>query len=78
MKNNVSPHFMIVRAHNYFLLSGVAPVAITIDVIGGTNIEALPVASTCSQRLSIPLYPSYHTLKKKLMQAIQCQAYGLG
>ena len=53
-----------------------AAVAITIDVIGGSNTESLPVASTCSQRMSIPLYPSYHILKKKLLQAIQCQAYG--
>ena len=61
-----------------YVFSYIASVSITIDVIGGSNIEALPVASTCSQRMSIPLYPSYHTLKKKLMQAIQCQAYGLG
>ncbi len=67
------PHYPPVFLSHY-----IAPVSITIDVIGGSNIEALPVASTCSQRLSIPLYPSYHTLKKKLMQAIQCQAYGLG
>lgn len=52
--------------------------SINIDVIGGGNTDSLPVASTCSQRMSIPLYPSYNTLKRKLMQAIQCQAYGLG
>jgi E3 ubiquitin-protein ligase EDD1 len=51
---------------------------INMDVIGGSNVESLPVASTCSQRMSIPLYPSYNILKRKLMQAIQCQAYGLG
>jgi len=56
----------------------VPAVAITIDVIGSSNTESLPMASTCSQRMSIPLYPSYHILKKKLLQAIQCQAYGLG
>lgn len=52
--------------------------AITMDVIGGRSTDTLPVASTCSQRMCIPLYPSYHILKKKLLQAIQCQAYGLG
>ena len=51
---------------------------ITINVIGSGNTNSLPVASTCSQRMSIPLYPSYLVLKKKLLQAIQCQAYGLG
>jgi E3 ubiquitin-protein ligase EDD1 len=51
---------------------------ITINVIGTGNTNSLPVASTCSQRMSIPLYPSYLILKKKLLQAIQCQAYGLG
>lgn len=56
----------------------VASITISIDVIGGNNVESLPVASTCSLRMSIPLYPSYNTLKRKLMQAIQCQAYGLG
>ena len=50
---------------------------ISVDVIGSGNTESLPVASTCGQRMSIPLYPSYHMLKKKLLQAIQCQAYGL-
>ncbi len=53
-------------------------VAITLDVIGSRNTDSLPVASTCSQRMCIPLYPSYRILKKKLFQAIQCQAYGLG
>lgn len=50
---------------------------ISVDVISSGNTESLPVASTCGQRMSIPLYPSYHMLKKKLLQAIQCQAYGL-
>ena len=50
---------------------------ISVDVIGSGNTESLPVASTCGQRMSIPLYPTYHMLKKKLLQAIQCQAYGL-
>jgi len=50
---------------------------ISVDVIGSGNPESLPVASTCGQRMSIPLYPTYHMLKKKLLQAIQCQAYGL-
>ena len=59
-------------------LSFTASVIINIDVIGGSNVESLPVASTCSLRMSIPLYPSYNILKRKLMQAIQCQAYGLG
>ncbi|CAI8007414.1 E3 ubiquitin-protein ligase UBR5 [Geodia barretti] len=53
-------------------------IQITINVIGTGNTKSLPVASTCSQRMSIPLYPSYLILKKKLLQAIQCQAYGLG
>ena len=49
---------------------------VVIDVIGG-NLESLPIASTCSQRVSMPLYPSYHILRRKLLQAIQCQSYGL-
>ena len=53
-------------------------IAITIDVINSSDVDSLPVASTCSQRMSLPLYPSYTILKKKLLQAIQCQAYGLG
>ncbi|XP_048584846.1 uncharacterized protein LOC5508594 isoform X2 [Nematostella vectensis] len=50
---------------------------ITVDVISG-NTKALPMATTCGQRMSIPLYPSKRILKKKLLQAIQCQSYGLG
>ena len=50
---------------------------ITIDVISG-NTRALPMATTCGQRMSIPLYPSRKILKRKLLQAIQCQSYGLG
>jgi len=53
-------------------------IAITIDVISSSDVDSLPVSSTCSQRMSLPLYPSYSILKKKLLQAIQCQAYGLG
>ena len=49
---------------------------ITIEVMG-SNLESLPIASTCSQRISIPLYPSLHILRRKLHQAIQCQGYGL-
>lgn len=50
---------------------------ITVDVISG-NTKALPMATTCGQRMSIPLYPSKKILKRKLLQAIQCQGYGLG
>ncbi|XP_022781948.1 uncharacterized protein LOC111322968 [Stylophora pistillata] len=50
---------------------------ITVDVISG-NTKALPMATTCGQRMSIPLYPSKKILKRKLFQAIQCQGYGLG
>lgn len=50
---------------------------ITVDVISG-NTKALPMATTCGQRMSIPLYPTKKILKRKLLQAIQCQGYGLG
>ena len=52
-------------------------ISITIDIIRG-NPKALPMASTCGQRMSVPLYPSRRILKRKLLQAIQCQTYGLG
>ncbi len=55
----------------------VEELSVTVDVISKTN-AALPVVSTCGQRLSIPLYSSKKELKKKLLQAIQCQSYGLG
>lgn len=51
--------------------------SITVEVISG-NTKALPMATTCGQRMSIPLYPSKKILKRKLLQAIQCQSYGLG
>ncbi|XP_015768582.1 PREDICTED: E3 ubiquitin-protein ligase UBR5-like [Acropora digitifera] len=51
--------------------------SITVEVISG-NTKALPMATTCGQRMSIPLYPSKKVLKRKLLQAIQCQSYGLG
>lgn len=53
------------------------PTAITIDVVRGST-TSLPMASTCGQRMTIPLYASKKLLKDKLLQAIQCQIYGLG
>eukprot|EP00794_Sanderia_malayensis_P018102 gene18102-19911_t len=50
---------------------------VTVDVISKNN-SPLPVVSTCGQRLSLPLYSTKKELKRKLLQAIQCQTYGLG
>ena len=52
--------------------------SITVDIISSTNNIALPMSSTCGQRISIPLYPSKSMLKQKLLQAIECKSYGLG
>lgn len=60
-----------------FFLVCFSDLNITVDVISG-NTKALPMATTCGQRMSIPLYPSKKILKRKLLQAIQCQGYGLG
>jgi len=67
---------VLYKNHKIYYTVSSSGLTISVDVITG-NVESLPVASTCGQRMSIPLYPSYHTLKKKLFQAIQCQAYGL-
>ncbi|XP_047133859.1 uncharacterized protein LOC100207024 isoform X1 [Hydra vulgaris] len=52
--------------------------AISIDIIDTLNSSALPMSSTCGQRISTPLYPSKSILKQKLLQAIECESYGLG
>eukprot|EP00795_Rhopilema_esculentum_P011486 gene11486-21702_t len=52
-------------------------IAVTVDIIGQSS-TSLPVASTCGQRLSLPLYESKKELKKKLLTAIECETYGLG
>jgi len=52
--------------------------SITVDIINNANSAALPMSSTCGQRISMPLYPSKSVLRSKLLQAIECQTYGLG
>lgn len=52
--------------------------SITIDIINNANSLALPMSSTCGQRISMPLYPSKSILRAKILQAIECQTYGLG
>ena len=78
LPTSLSPSFSPYLSFLSILIHPFAAVAITVDVISSSSIDSLPVASTCSQRMSIPLYPSYQLLKKKLLQAVQCQAYGLG
>lgn len=52
--------------------------SITLDIINSSNNLSLPMSSTCGQRISMPLYTSKAMLKRKLLQAIECQSYGLG
>ena len=52
-------------------------ISITVDIQHDSR-NALPMASTCDQRISIPLYRSYSMLKDKLSLALQCLSYGLG
>ncbi|XP_063678021.1 uncharacterized protein LOC134813994 isoform X3 [Bolinopsis microptera] len=52
-------------------------ISITVDIQHDSR-NALPMASTCGQRISIPLYRSYSMLKDKLSLALQCLSYGLG
>ena len=51
--------------------------AVTVDIVGQSS-TSLPVASTCGQRLSMPLYESRKELRKKLLIAIECETYNLG
>jgi len=50
---------------------------ITVDVVHDSR-NALPMASTCGQRISIPLYRSRAMLQSKLATALHCKTYGLG
>ncbi|KAL5252716.1 hypothetical protein ACHWQZ_G015469 [Mnemiopsis leidyi] len=52
-------------------------ISITVDIQHDSR-NALPMASTCGQRISIPLYRSFSMLKSKLSLALQCLSYGLG
>ena len=52
-------------------------ISITVDIQHDSR-NALPMASTCGQRISIPLYRSFSMLKAKLSLALQCLSYGLG
>jgi len=52
-------------------------IAVTVDITGQSS-TSLPVASTCGQRLSIPLYDSRKELRRKLLIAIECETYNLG
>ena len=63
--------------NEYYFVVFTEEISITIDIVSQSS-ASLPVASTCGQRLSMPLYESKKELRKKLLIAIECEAYGLG
>ena len=43
----------------------------TVSVGSGLSVDALPTSSTCFNLLKIPMYPSHHAMRNKLLSAIR-------
>ena len=72
MKNSQRQQLLYFATGSALLASDSA--VLSVYVLEG-EYENLPTASTCGRTMRLPRYKNYATLKKKVLEAIQCQDY---